>query len=127
MIKNFDFNFRWVCFRNFEGKGYTISHNFGSQVHLVSNPNEAPLPQIPITSKFLQILKLDDHLQIDNFKKVMRESVSIGEKEKIGAKNILQMAGEIEKVQDYFNKGNDELWDKWIELHLKGTDIMFPK
>ena len=57
----------------------------------------------------------------------MRESVSIGEKEKIGAKNILQMAGEIEKVQDYFNKGNDELWDKWIELHLKGTDIMFPK
>ena len=37
------------------------------------------------------------------------------------------MAGEIEKVQDYFNKGNDELWDKWIELHLKGTDIMFPK
>ena len=82
---------------------------------------------IPLFSKILQILKLDDHLQIDNFKKVMRESVSIGEKEKIGAKNILQMAGEIEKVQDYFNKGNDELWDKWIELHLKGTDIKFPK
>ena len=61
-------------------------------------------------------MKLDDHLQIDNFKKVMRESVSIDEKEKM-----------IEKVQDFFNKGNDELWDKWIELHLKGTDIRFPK
>ena len=72
-------------------------------------------------------MKLDDHLQIDNFKKVVRESVSVDEKEKISAKNILQMAGEIEKVQDYFNKGNDELWNKWIELHLKGTDIIFPK
>ena len=65
-------------------------------------------------------MKLDDHLQIDNFKKVVRESVFVDEKEKISAKNILQIA-------DYFNKENDELWNKWIELHLKGTDIKFPK
>ena len=65
-------------------------------------------------------MKLDDHLQIDNFKKVVRESVFVDEKEKISAKNILQIA-------DYFNKENDEIWNKWIELHLKGTDIKFPK
>ena len=65
-------------------------------------------------------MKLDDHLQIDNFKKVVRESVFVDEKEKISAKNILQIA-------DYFNKENDEIWNKWIELHLKGTNIMFPK
>ena len=65
-------------------------------------------------------MKLDDHLQIDNFKTVVSESVFVDEKEKISAKNILQIA-------DYFNKENDELWNKWIELHLKGTDIKFPK
>ena len=75
---------------------------------------------IPLFSKILQILKLDDHLQIDNFKTVVSESVFVDEKEKISAKNILQIA-------DYFNKENDEIWNKWIELHLKGTDIKFPK
>ena len=57
----------------------------------------------------------------------MIESVSNDDRNKSNSKNLVPMVEQMGKVQDYFNTENGTLWDKWIELHLKGTDIVFPK
>ena len=79
---------------------------------------------IPLFLKILQILKLDDHLQIDNFKKVVIETVINDEKRSSHSKNLVEEKG---IMQNYFNGEADNLWKEWIDLNLKGTDIVFPK
>ena len=73
-----------------------------------------------------KILKLDDHLYIDNFKKwwlkvwvIWMQNWSGKEKWEIG-RIILLM-----KIKVGLNE-NNKMWDKWITENLKGTDIVLP-
>ena len=80
-------------------------------------------------SKFLgyhmteyKILKLDDHLYIDNFRQIMVDAFR-GDA-KMG--NFIRKG----KVGDWKNYLNEEstirIWDEWIAENLKGTNIVLP-
>ncbi len=64
-----------------------------------------------------RILKLDDLLFIDNFRKVTTEA----------AKNPLYKKfirkGKVGDWKEYFTTEKNKLWDDWIAKHLEGTDI----
>ena len=70
-----------------------------------------------------KILKLDDHLHIDNFKKIMAAANGVDSK----MTNLIRKG----KVGDWKNYLNEEygvkIWDEWIAVNLKGTDIVLPE
>ena len=68
----------------------------------------------------LKVLELDDHLYIDNFRKIITEG--FGEKS-----TALVRKGIVGDWKNYFNEENNKIWDKWIADNLKGTDIKFPE
>ena len=70
-----------------------------------------------------KILKLDDHLHIDNFRKIML--AANGGDAKMA--NFIRKG----KVGDWKNYLNEEstvkIWDEWIPENLQGTDIVLPE
>ena len=66
-----------------------------------------------------KILKLDDHLYIDNFRQVMAQSMG-----DMNAKLIRK--GKVGDWKNYFTEENNKSWDEWIAENLKGTDIVLP-
>ena len=69
----------------------------------------------------LKVLQLDDHLYIDNFRKIMVEATNDDFFQKFVRK------GKVGDSKNYFNEENNKIWDEWIEENLKGTDIVLPK
>ena len=69
-----------------------------------------------------KILKLDDHLHIDNFRKIMVAANGVDSK----MTNLIRKG----KVGDWKNYLNEEstvkIWDEWIAENLKGTDTVLP-
>ena len=63
-----------------------------------------------------KVLKLDDHLYIDNFRQVVDDKMK-----------CLIRKGKVGEWKNYFNEENNQVWDKWIAENLKGTDIVLPK
>ena len=63
-----------------------------------------------------KVLKLDDHLYIDNFRQVVDDKMK-----------CLIRKGKVGDWKNYFNEENNQVWDKWIAENLKGTDIVLPK
>ena len=81
---------------------------------------------IKIVAKFigyemteLQVLQLNDHLYIDNFRKIIFE-------EDPKLKTLIRK-GQVGDWKNYFNEENNKIWNKWINDNLQGTDISFPK
>ena len=73
----------------------------------------------------LQILRLDDHLYIENFKKVVSEAFQKpGEEENFMVKFFRK--GAVGDWKNYFHGENLKLWDRWIQENLQGTDIVLP-
>ena len=84
------------------------------------------IPVIKDVAKFigyhmteLKVLQLDDHLYIDNFRKVI-----FGENPEY--KKLIRK-GQVGDWKNYFNEENNKIWNKWICDNLEGTDISFPK
>ena len=69
----------------------------------------------------LKVLQLDDHLYIDNFRKVYVESFG-GD---ISRGKFIRK-GQVGDWKNYFNDENNKLWDIWIAENLKDTDIKIP-
>ena len=67
-----------------------------------------------------KILKLDDHLYIDNFRQMMVQSMG---DEKM--KGFIRK-GKVGDWKNYFTEENNKIWDQWIAENLKGTDIVLP-
>ena len=69
------------------------------------------------------ILRLDDHLHIDNFRKIMVAANGVDSK----MTNLIRKG----KVSDWKNYLNEEstvkIWDEWIAKNLQGTDIVLPE
>ena len=74
----------------------------------------------------LQILKLDDHLYIDNFKKIVTESFpkDPGSEESYMVKFFRK--GVVGDWKNYFKGENLKVWDQWIQDNLQGKDIILP-
>jgi len=74
----------------------------------------------------LQILKLDDHLYIDNFKKIVTESFpkDPGSEESYMVKFFRK--GVVGDWKNYFKGENLKVWDQWIQDNLQDTDIILP-
>jgi len=68
-----------------------------------------------------KILKLDDHLYIDNFRQLLVEGS--GDE---SMKSFIRK-GKVGDWKNYFNEENNQVWDKWIAENLEGTDIVLPK
>ena len=68
-----------------------------------------------------KILKLDDHLYIDNFRQLLVEGS--GDE---SMKSFIRK-GKVGDWKNYFNEENNQVWDKWIAENLEGTDIVVPK
>ncbi len=66
-----------------------------------------------------RILKLDDHLYIDNFRNVITEANS-------EHFNKFVRKGAVGEWKKYFNDEEDKKWNAWIENNLAGTDIKLP-
>ena len=69
----------------------------------------------------LQVLRLDDHLYIDNFREVVCEAM-VGDPTMKG----FIRKGKVGDWKNYFTDENLKFWDEWIAENLKGTDITFP-
>ena len=69
----------------------------------------------------LKVLQLDDHLYIDNFRKVYVEGFG-GEE----SRGRFIRKGQVGDWKNYFNQENNKLWDDWIAENLDGTDIKIP-
>ena len=67
-----------------------------------------------------KILKLDDHLHIDNFRQVMIENSGDPQKKDFIRKGI------VGDWKNHFTEENNKIWDDWIAENLKGTDIVLP-
>ena len=83
------------------------------------------IPVIRHVAKFLgyhltelKVLQIDDHLYIDNFRKVYVESFG-GDK----SRGKFIRKGQVGDWKNYFNDENNKLWDTWIAENLKDTDI----
>ena len=72
-----------------------------------------------------KICKLNDHLHIDNFRKIMANSITGDEKRKENMKNFIRK-GQVGDWMNYFNEESNKVWDKWISENLTGSDIVFP-
>ena len=69
-----------------------------------------------------KVLLLDDHLYVDNFRKVIIEGYGGAPKmEKFVRK------GKVGDWKNYFTDDNNKIWDEWITENLKGTDIQLPE
>ena len=73
-----------------------------------------------------KILKLDDHLYIDNFRKVMVESVMNDEKRKESMKTFIRK-GKVGDWRNYFTEENNKVWNEWIANNLEENGIIFPE
>ena len=87
------------------------------------------------TSKFLgyhmtelQILRLDDHLYIDNFRKMVTEGDAFPT-DPSGENPMVKFfrKGVVGDWKNYFHGENLKLWDQWIAENLQGTDIVLPE
>ena len=67
-----------------------------------------------------KVLKLDDHLYIDNFRQVMVESNGDDKMKDFVRK------GQVGDWKNYFTEENIKIWDQWIAENVKGTDIILP-
>lgn len=67
----------------------------------------------------LKILELDDHLYIDNFRKLSTETFGDPKMVKFFRK------GTVGDWKNYFTGDHLDLWNKWIDDNTKGTDISF--
>ena len=67
----------------------------------------------------LKVLELDDHLYVDNFRKIASEGNG-------QMMNKFVRKGKVGDWKNYFNEENNKKWDAWIESNLQGTDIKFP-
>ena len=72
-----------------------------------------------------KVLQLDDHLHIDNFRKVMVESVADEEKKVYMEKFIRK--GQVGEGENYFDEETNKVWNEWIDINWKGTGISFPE
>ena len=72
-----------------------------------------------------KVLQLDDHLHIDNFRKVMVESVADEEK-KVYMKKFIRK-GQVGEGENYFDEETNKVWNEWIDINWKGTGIRFPE
>ena len=72
-----------------------------------------------------KILKLDDLLYIDNFRKSMVESHSGDKERQEGMKKHIRK-GQVGDWKNYFTEETNKVWDEWISKNLEGTDILFP-
>ena len=72
-----------------------------------------------------KVLQLDDHLHIDNFRKVMVESVADEEK-KVYMKKFIRK-GQVGQGENYFDEETNKVWNEWIDINWKGTGIRFPE
>ena len=70
----------------------------------------------------LQVLRLDDHLYIDNFRQVVCE----GMRGDPTMKDFIRK-GKVGDWKNYFSGSNLQFWDQWIAEHIQGTDIVFPE
>ncbi len=64
-----------------------------------------------------RILKLDDHLYIDNFRNLMTEA----HKDPMYKKFVRK--GKVGDWKNHFNGDKNKIWDEWISKHLEGTGI----
>ena len=67
-----------------------------------------------------RILKLDDHLYIDNFRHILTEANGDPMFNKFVRK------GKVGDWKNYFDEETTKKWNKWIQDNLKGTDIVMP-
>ena len=84
------------------------------------------------TSKFLgyhmtelQILRLDDHLYIDNFRKLAIETFSEYPQDPSGENPMVKFfrKGVVGDWKNYFHGEKLKIWDQWIVENLRGIDI----
>ena len=68
-----------------------------------------------------EVMKLDDHLYIDNFRKVFTESYGGDEI----MKNFIRR-GQVGDWKEYFDETNANIWDAWISSNLDDTGIELP-
>ena len=73
--------------------------------------------QHPISE--VKVKQLNDHLHINNFKKVFAESNH--------GKSHLVRKGQVGDWKNYFSEENSKKWDDWIAQNIDGTDIQIPK
>ncbi len=64
-----------------------------------------------------RILKLDDHLYIDNFRKIMTEA----QKDPMYEKFIRK--GKVGDWRNHFTEEKTKIWDEWIAKNLKEAGI----
>ena len=69
----------------------------------------------------LKVLELDDHLFVDNFRKIIVEGYGGAPKMKKFVRK-----GQVGDWKNYFNEETNKVWDEWISKNLEGTDILFP-
>lgn len=69
-----------------------------------------------------KILKLDDHLYIDNFREVITEAFNGDE----SMRGFIRK-GKVGDWKNHFTAENVKIWDKWIADNLEGTDIVLPQ
>ena len=70
----------------------------------------------------LQVLRLDDHLYIDNFRQVVCEAM-VGDPT---MKDFIRK-GKVGDWKNHFSGSNLQFWDEWIAENIEGTDIVFPE
>ncbi len=64
-----------------------------------------------------RILKLDDHLHIDNFRKVMTEA------QKDPTYNKFIRKGKVGDWRNHFTEEKNKIWNQWIAKNLKEAGI----
>ena len=69
----------------------------------------------------LKVLELDDHLFVDNFRKIIVEGYGGAPKMKKFVRK-----GQVGDWKNYFTEENCQIWDDWIKRHLHDTDIILP-
>ena len=69
----------------------------------------------------LKVLELDDHLYVDNFRKIIVEGYGGAPKMKKFVRK-----GQVGDWKNYFTEENCQIWDDWIKRNLHDTNIILP-
>ena len=73
-----------------------------------------------------RILILDDHLYVDNFRKIAIEQ-NEGNRERQEMMKKFIRKGKVGDWKNYFVGENGKRFDQWISDNISGTDIKFPQ